>query len=518
MKNFRYLFVLLLAFVCGLSLSACSDDDNGYVKPNFKVLNPELNFDGDGGTQTINVIADAQPTATVMTGSEWNDGDKWCSVAYKDNDNGTYNFEVYVDPSNEDVATTAYVRIVCGTSRKDVIINRAKEKEVTPPTADMSKTAMEVAQLMYPGWNLGNTLEGGDSGKLWQNVGVETETAWQSTKTTQELIDAVKAAGFKSVRIPCAWVMGHITDKDKCTIDAAWMKRVKEVVDYCINDGLYVIINQHWDGGWLEHNGFTADTDVAASKVQLKKVWTQIAKAFIGYDEHLLFAGLNEPGVGSGDGTLLGAAELTANLAEYEQAFIEAVRATGGNNAQRILIVQGPYTNIDNTVANNYMSKITDSATDRLMVEVHFYDPYQFTDMSEDQSWGKYYLYWGKNNTTGAADRTADAKYNEDYVEAQMKKMKTAFFDKGYPVLIGEYGANQRKAIGEDAVHDNSVKDYYKAVVTSAINNGCVPMAWDTNASIPSMTIFNRSSAKVSNANVLEAIQAGVAAAAWPTK
>ena len=139
--------------------------------------------------------------------------------------------------------------------------------------------------------------------------------------------------------------------------------------------------------------------------------------------------------------------------------------------------------------------------------------------MSEDQSWGKYQLYWGKNNTNGSVEgRTADAKYNEDYVEAQMKKMKTNFFDKGYPVLIGEFGANQRLAIGTDAVHDASVKDYYKAVVTSAINNGCIPVAWDTNGGLPSMTIFKRSNASVGNQNMLESIQAAVAAAKWPAK
>ena len=218
---------------------------------------------------------------------------------------------------------------------------------------------------------------------------------------------------------------------------------------------------------------------------------------------------MNEPGVGAGDANaLLGTADLANRIAEYEQTFIEAVRATGGNNAKRVLIVQGPNTDIDKFVANNYMSKIKDSATDRLMVEVHFYDPYNFTDLSEDKDWGKYCLYWGKNNTNGSeAGRTADAKYNEDYVEAQMKKMKTNFFDKGYPVVIGEFGANQRLAIGKDAVHDASVKDYYKAVVTSAINNGCVPMAWDTNSNYPSMTIFNRAGASVSNANMLESIK-----------
>ncbi len=165
---------------------------------------------------------------------------------------------------------------------------------------------------MYPGWNLGNTLEGGDPARIFGRMLVwEPETAWQSTKTTQVLIDAVKAAGFKSVRIPCSWVMGHITDADNCTIDPAWMKRVKEVVDYCINDGLYVIINQHWDGGWIEHNGLTANTDINTTKAQLSKIWTQIANEFKAYDEHLLFAGMNEPGVGSGDGDIIGVADMS---------------------------------------------------------------------------------------------------------------------------------------------------------------------------------------------------------------
>ena len=429
----------------------------------------------------------------------------------------TRNYSVAANISNARTATISYTMVVNdSTSITEAI---AINQKAGATDADMSKTAMDVAALMYPGWNLGNTLEAGNSANNWKNAGIGSETAWQSAKTTQQLIDLVKASGFKSVRIPCAWVMGHITDAEACTIDADWLARVHEVVDYCIKNDLYVIINQHWDGGWIEHDGLTAATDVDATKAKLTKIWTQIANSFKTYDERLIFAGMNEPGVGGGDANaLLGTAEMANRIAEYEQTFIEAVRATGGNNAKRVLVVQGPNTNIDNTVAHNYMDKIHDSATDRLMVEVHFYDPYQFTDLSEDKDWGKYYLYWGKNNKGGDADRTADAKYNEDYVEAQMKKMKTNFFDKGYPVLIGEFGANQRTAIGTDALHDNSVKDYYKAVVTSAINNGCVPVAWDTNAGLPSMTIFNRSTVKVSNANMLESIQEAVKTATWPAK
>lgn len=429
----------------------------------------------------------------------------------------TRNYSVAANISNARSATISYTMVVNDSTSITEAVTINQEQGTT--TGDMSKTAMDIAALMYPGWNLGNTMEAGNSANNWKNAGIGSETLWQSAKTTQQLIDLVKASGFKSVRIPCSWVMGHITDAEACTIDADWLARVHEVVDYCIKNDLYVIINQHWDGGWIEHDGLTAATDVDATKAKLTKIWTQIANSFKNYDERLIFAGMNEPGVGAGDANaLLGTADLANRIAEYEQTFVEAVRATGGNNAKRVLVVQGPNTNIDKFVANNYMSKIKDSATDRLMIEVHFYDPYQFTDMSEDKDWGKYYLYWGKNNQGGDADRTADAKYNEDYVEAQMKKMKTNFFDKGYPVLIGEFGANQRFAIGKDAVHDASVKDYYKAVVTSAINNGCVPMAWDTNGNYPSMTIFNRAGASVSNANMLESITAGVAAAKWPAK
>ena len=429
----------------------------------------------------------------------------------------TRNYSVAANISNARSATISYTMVVNDSTSITEAVTINQEQGTT--TGDMSKTAMDIAALMYPGWNLGNTMEAGNSANNWKNAGIGSETLWQSAKTTQQLIDLVKASGFKSVRIPCSWVMGHITDAEACTIDADWLARVHEVVDYCIKNDLYVIINQHWDGGWIEHDGLTAATDVDATKAKLTKIWTQIANSFKNYDERLIFAGMNEPGVGAGDANaLLGTADLANRIAEYEQTFIEAVRATGGNNAKRVLVVQGPNTDIDKFVANNYMSKIHDSATDRLMVEVHFYDPYQFTDLSEDKDWGKYYLYWGKNNQGGDADRTADAKYNEDYVEAQMEKMKTHFFDKGYPVLIGEFGANQRLAIGKDALHDASVKDYYKAVVTSAINNGCVPVAWDTNSNFPSMTIFNRAGANISNANMMESINAGVAAAKWPSK
>ena len=163
-----------------------------------------------------------------------------------------------------------------------------------------NRTATEVINDMAPGWNLGNTLEGvatwAGTDFLNNKGGLGAETSWQDTKTTQEIIDYVKSLGFKSVRIPCAWVYGHISNATTYEIDSQWMTRVKEVVDYCIRDGLYVVLNDHWDGGWLENH--IADTDAATikkNKTILTALWTQIANVFKDYDEHLLFAGLNEP-------------------------------------------------------------------------------------------------------------------------------------------------------------------------------------------------------------------------------
>ena len=255
-----------------------------------------------------------------------------------------------------------------------------------PGMKTMDLTAAQMAHYMAPGWNLGNTLEAGSYDNNFTAVaGISSETAWQPTKTTQQVLDAVKANGFNSVRIPCAWVMGHIADKAAMTIDPSWMSRVKEIIDYCINAGLYVIINDHWDGGWLEYDGFTTEADVSAKKEQLRKLWTNIANALKDYDERVIFAGLNEPGVGGASSDAKGSLMLgnpwspsdadlkkfTDRLVEYENVFVDAVRATGGNNAKRVLVVQGPMTNIGHTVKHFDASRINDTAKDRLMVEIH---------------------------------------------------------------------------------------------------------------------------------------------------
>lgn len=374
--------------------------------------------------------------------------------------------------------------------------------------------ACDIAKEMYPGWNLGNTMEAGDQANLFtNNGGLKAETSWQNTKTTQVIIDYVKSQGFKSVRIPCSWVMGHISDPGVYAIDAAWMARVKEVVDYCIAAGLYVVLNDHWDGGWIEDSfNDLSEATVQKNTEILKNIWTQIAGEFKDYDEHLLFAGLNEPAVST--------QAQTDVLVQYEQAFIDAVRATGGNNSSRTLIVQGPSTNIDNTV--KYLTVLPlDEIADRMMVEVHYYDPSQFTGVWEN---GSPYYFWGNaNHVTSGSFQSYNSTWGEEsYMLSQFQKMKTSFADKGIPVILGEYGANWR-LFGNSSVqkkHDASIELFNKRAVQYAIQCGMVPFVWDINVDNQNgtngvMTVIKRNTPTVFCTPAMQGITEGVKAAAW---
>ena len=343
----------------------------------------------------------------------------------------------------------------------------------------LDKTAQQIAAEMAPGWNLGNTLEAKNwqtGSALWTNTaGLAAETSWQSTRTSRRLIDYVKRLGFRSVRIPCAWAMGHIVDEQTCQIDPQWMARVKEVVDYCIADSLYVLLNDHWDGGWLEeHIGETDPVVVAEQKRRLTLLWTQIAETFRDYDEHLLFAGLNEPHASTQDET--------NQLMEYHQTFVDAVRATGGNNLKRVLVIQGPSTDIDNTC--KMLTRMpSDPMPDRLAVEIHFYFPWNFWGMTQDEDWGNCFYYWGsRNHVTGSAHNATYGEESEMLTKA--KNLKQMFVDKGIPVINGEYTVLWRTVEGEkenQAMHNRSLQDYFKQMNRICMENGIVPMVWDTN-------------------------------------
>jgi endoglucanase len=322
-------------------------------------------------------------------------------------------------------------------------------------------TSLQLSKLMGAGWNLGNSLEA-----------IGGETAWGNPAVNQAMFNAVKAAGFKTVRIPLSWKQ-YADASDN--ISATWMARVKQVVDEAHSAGLVTIINIHWDGGWMQ----PTYAQQAMVNARITKFWTQIANNFKAYDDTLLFAGTNEVMV-----TNVYSAPTVENQTvqnSFNQTFVNAVRATGGNNAARHLVVQGYNTNIDWTVS--YAVVPTDTVASRLSMEVHYYDPYDFTLNTSSNIWQ-----WG----AGATDPNATETWaNEAYADGQFQKMKTRFVDQGIPVILGEYAAISRTNITGAEAYRTKWDQY---IAHSAFTHGAVPVYWDAGATANNGTgLFNRS-------------------------
>jgi endoglucanase len=353
--------------------------------------------------------------------------------------------------------------------------------------------ALAFAQLPTPtyGWNLGNTLEP-PSG----------EGAW-GPAATQNLINAVADAGFNTVRLPVAW--DSHANQSTLQIDPAWMARVKQVVDWCYAKNLTVIVNCHWDGGWLENH--ITDTVNPTIDAKMQAYWSQIATAFAGYDNRLIFAGANEPDCDT-------AAEWNT-LRSYYNTFISAVRAAGGNNTSRWLVIQGPKTNVDLTY-DLVNTLPTDSAVGRLMVEVHFY-PFQWTIMAKDESWGKMFYFWGQGyHSPTMLDRNSTWG-EEAYTDEQFQKMATKFVSKGVPVIVGEWGAMKRTGYpdltGTELNRHLASRTYFSKYVTDKANAlGLKPYWWDAGGTgSNTMWLFDRATAAMIDSDNINALTGGPA-------
>lgn len=329
-------------------------------------------------------------------------------------------------------------------------------------------TALEATRLMGNGINLGNTLEACDN-----NVGIKTnaplsyETHWGQPKTTQAMIDGMKAAGFDTIRIPVAWMTNatHLYEGDY-TIDADYMDRVEEVVRYARKAGMYVIINDHWDGGWYGMFGSESAETRALAMEAYKGMWQQIAERFRDYSDYLIFESANEELGGRFDEnsplycsdsvvTYLTDDERYALTNEINQTFVDVVRATGGNNATRFLLIAGYSTNIDQTCDDRFQMP-KDTADSKLMVSVHYYDPWSYCGASSAASATK----WGKVS-------------DYEYLDQQLAKM-TKFTEAGYGVVIGEYGALPCS----DGLKDNTLA-YHTAFLDACTKYDLTNCLWD---------------------------------------
>lgn len=322
---------------------------------------------------------------------------------------------------------------------------------------DMS--SYDIVMDMGLGWNLGNTFDAcGD----WIPGGVSThETAWGSPITTRPMFENLRDMGFRSVRIPVAW---SNLMKEDYTISTLWMDRVEEVVNYALDSGLYVVLNLHWDGGWIAN--FSTDFDETMKKYT--RIWEQVSERFKNYPDYLILESMNEEGhfddiwnrySNYKEEDKIRAYDL---LNEINQTFVDIVRSSGSNNEQRHLLIAGYSTDIDLTVDPAF--KMPEDPAGRLMISVHYYTPSTFTILEEDADWGKSEYTWGTDE--------------DDYqrIRDDFEKMKVHFMDKGYPVIVGEYGATK---VNKD---QDSVRNYITAVAKTVYEMDMCPMLWDASA------------------------------------
>ncbi|HIZ01090.1 MAG TPA: cellulase family glycosylhydrolase [Candidatus Bacteroides merdipullorum] len=477
---FSYMKFILLAIALGWQ--SCSDD---------KVEGAEFSLSRDGQevTELTFGYSDMYMLVTLTSNTGWslNSNQPWCTLSNVSGEATTgQTIRVAVQQNTTGQTRTAQLTFDAGGNVRQYTVTQTAEGADTYP-AGMEEDALEWARSIYAGINLGNTLESTGG-----------ETAWGAPLTSQAIIDYMKEMGFDAVRLPCSW--NQYLEADGLTVQPSWMARVKEVVDYCINADMHVMLNIHWDGGWMqEHCDASVDTEetIAGIESKLYNIWTQIATTFRDYDGRLAFAGANEPAVSNRDDMYV--------LARYEQAFVDAVRATGGNNTWRNLIVQGPNTNIDYT--DLWMELPEDPTPGRLMVEVHHY-PYNFTINEDPETctyfWGEPYAQYGP----------VDEGYQEDYNISQFAKMQARFVERGIPVILGEYGVAYRTHPDPtlQSVCEDSEGYYLGHVAREAKNHGLVPFLWDT----PGCRLYDRTTLQIVLPTIYDQLMAGHEAGQYP--
>lgn len=370
----------------------------------------------------------------------------------------------------------------------------ARAATSTSPFQDLNQ--QQITEAMGVGYNLGNSLEANDAG-------TPNETAWGNPKLTEQFVLAAKSAGFQSIRIPVSY-LNKIDDNNGYQIDSAWLDRVQEVVDYCVKNDMYAIVNMHGDGyttingGWL----LCGNSDQTKIREKYKTCWQQIATRFKDYDEHLIFESMNE----EFDGTY-GDPNRThyENINTYNQIFVDTVRQTGGNNDKRWLLIPGWNTDIDYTVGDygfalptdQYLSSGVAAGEKRIMISVHYYAPWEFCG-TESQA----VTQWGSK----ATDSTKKASWgDESYMASQFKKLKDKFVSQGYPVVIGEFGAINKSSI--DSQNTVCRADFYQKVCYYAKQNGLVPVAWDNGYNgVYGFCLIDRSTNTVAHPEVVNAV------------
>ncbi|HEU0227242.1 MAG TPA: cellulase family glycosylhydrolase [Arachidicoccus soli] len=474
--------VVIILLIVSCKKAGITNDESKIPTPSLIVSADSLKFSMNGGDDTLHI---------TMNGGRWAaaSDQSWCTLSNNSSTSASSKITVTLSANQNmgnrsakltfvmDAKTIVYV-VVSQLGRTSIYPSYGDS--IPPDASGMSSTAVQLAAKFKLGWNIGNSMEATGG-----------ETSWGNPLITESYIQFVKQLGFTAIRIPCAWD-SHVDNPATAHIDTSWLNRVKQVVGYCVNNGMYVLLNIHWDGGWLENNCTLTKKDSVNAKQ--KAFWEQIATEMRDFDEHLMFASANEPNTNN-DSTQM------AVLMSYHQTFVNAVRSTGGRNTYRTLVIQGDYQLIN---LNGFPS---DPTPNRIMYEDHNYTPFQFTTLNGDATWGKMFYYWGAgHHSTIEPDR--NATWGEESYQLQyFDLIKSKFIDKGIPVLMGEYGAYRRGGTANvplDLPTHNASVDYWITYMTQqALAHGLKPFFWDTGS------ILDRKNNTVIDQETINAIMAG---------
>ena len=321
-------------------------------------------------------------------------------------------------------------------------------------------SSLEFARLMGYGVNLGNTMEACNSKERIPGRAPSVyETMWGQPVTTREMVAGMRAAGFTTLRIPVAWTNAMDFENGDLTIGAPYLDRVEEIINYALDEGMYVIINDHWDHGWWSLFSHPEQPERERAMEIFVSMWTQIAARYEKYDHRLVFEPANEEwGNRFNDrtsfnptGGSMSQDECYALLTELGQVFIDLVRASGGNNAERFLLIPGYNTDVPMTCDDRFKMP-NDAADDRLMLSVHYYTPWSYCgDTSGVGNWGT----------------TSDVEEMNRLLGSMTK-----YTDMGYGIVLGEWGVLDNE--GDDRL------TYFTNFLDNCDLYGYVPMLWDT--------------------------------------
>lgn len=440
-KNiFSYMLLLLL----GLMAWSCSESDSDTNAKQMRLFRDgaeinELEFSLGAASKMVGVFSDADWDASL-------DDESWCTISnhagFVDGDSIQY-IKVSVEKNTGEQARTAILTVKAGNTTRTLTI---RQNGMGTDPGDTFPSSFATLEDFGLGYNLGNTLDSNPTSadgngwweQRWAAGGTprpsDWETSWGQPVTTPEIINAIAERGFKVIRVPVTW-FPHMDEQGN--VDAQWMARVKEVVDMVLNTGCYAIVNVMHDTGAAGTAWLIADMDIyPTASVRYKKLWTQIATAFRDYGDHLLFESFNEILYVNNDNGWTApeaGSPCYEAIRRYHQDFVDAVRATGGNNEFRNLIIN-PYSASSTQTVLNELVVPNDVHANHLMMSVHSYDPYNFCN--DNGEWSILYF-------------NDECRQTIDEVFQRVIRRSS---DLGIPAFFGEFGAIDGKKDPDERV------------------------------------------------------------------